>query len=107
MKWGVVLGAIFHAGAIGILLWILFGRGKPAPGPEPTHPEVAAVPTHRTTPRTTTAPAHPPSDDLPVALPPAGSVSLNTSPPNPPPPLQPAVPLPPKLAPLVRDFRTG
>lgn len=109
MKWGIVLGAIFHAGAIGILLWMLFGRGKPAPGPELTRPEVAAVPSHRATPRTapTTTPVHPPGDDLPVDLPPAGTVSLNTSPPSPPPPLPPAVSLPPKFAPLAREIESG
>jgi WD40 repeat protein len=114
---GIILGATLHIGAIGILIWLVFGREKPAPEPEARHEVAVTKDTHRTSPpRPTPEPARvtpppkavdPPkikSTDLPLELPPAGLVSLNLSPPNPPLPPLAGGPLPAKVAPLVREF---
>ncbi len=109
----IVFGGLLHLGAVGILVWIIFGRGgKPAPDAAP--PEAVAkdprpVVAHRQPtppdPAAQPRPADPtpaaPQWALPPVLPPAGlqPLVIEAVPPAPP-----GGPLPAKLAPVVRDF---
>lgn len=117
---GIVIGAVFHLAAIGILCWVIFGRNRAAPDPD-SHPEVVvardskssshSVAPRETPPRRTNSTdlastsSTPAKWELPMVVPPAGLRPINTSPPVPAPPNV-AGTLPETLAPHVHDFES-